>query len=103
MWNKGLKRLLGQAIHFFKSLKNMSERERTSQTCLSGPQAGQPGVTPERAQGVQSQGQAEPLGTSPAGSSRSHRWGPSPLPEDGGQCPCLTRSAVVKPSIEATL
>ena len=47
---------------------------------------------------ARSPGCAEPR---PGGASRdqqgpeqgSHRWGPSPSPEDTGRCPCLTRSA----------
>ena len=72
----------------------MSEQERTSQTCLSGPQAGRPSVTAERAQGVQSQGQAEPLRTSEAGSSGSHRWGPRPSPRPSQTSSCGLPSVV---------
>ena len=72
----------------------MSEQERTSQTCLSGPQAGRPSLTAERAQGVQSQGQAEPLRTSEAGSGGPHRWGPRPSPRPSQTSSCGLPSVV---------
>ena len=58
----------------------MSKRERTSQTCVSGPQAGRPALTSQGAQGVQSLGRAGLWGPAGPGAGGLTAGGPAPHP-----------------------